>query len=70
VAYRMYDTAVTNFVWVTLPDPLTVNVATGATYRLELGVRREQFTADTYETTIEVLSDQGTRVRIPLSATR
>jgi hypothetical protein len=70
LAYRVYDPGVTNFVWVTLPDPLTVNVATGATYRLELGVRREQFTADTYETTIEVLSDQGTRVRIPLSATR
>lgn len=70
LAYRVFDPSVTNFIWAGLPDPLTAEVATGSTYRLQLGVRREQFIADTYETTVEVISDQGTRVRIPLTASR
>jgi hypothetical protein len=70
LAYYTFDDTVTNFVWKDLPDPLAVQVTTGTTYRLELGVRRELFTGSTYETTIEVISDLGTRVRIPLSASQ
>ena len=68
LAYYTFDSAAMNFVWKPLPDPLTLQVSAGETRKVQLGVRREQFTGDAYETTIEVISDQGTRVRIPLSA--
>lgn len=70
LAYWTFDTTTSSVVWQDLPDPLVIDVGTGAVARLRLAVRREDFASDTYETTIEVVGDQGTRVRIPLSASR
>lgn len=54
--------------WPALPDPLTVSLAAGESYTLRLAVRREQVSGDVYETVIDITSDIGTRVRLPLSA--
>lgn len=57
----------TEILWDPLPDPLTFTLAPGESRTLRLAVRRELFTADVYETVIEVTGG-GTRVRIPLTA--
>jgi len=49
-------------------DGLYLVLEPGETHTVRLAVRREEFEDDILETTIEVLSDLGTRVRIPLSA--
>lgn len=55
--------------WTSL-DSLDVGVASGTTFQLRLAVVREEFASDVYETTVQVTSDQGTRVRIPVRADR
>ena len=54
--------------WIPLPDPLAISLGAGESYTLRLAVRREQFSSEVFETVIEIASDSGTRVRLPLSA--
>ncbi len=54
--------------WDPLPEPLVVPLAAGESVTLRISVRREAFAAEVYETVIEVTSDIGTRVRLPLTA--
>jgi len=69
LAYRHYDTNAIDFVWLPLPDPLTVALDAGSAYDLRLAVCREAFAAEVYETTLQIISDHGARYRVPLSAT-
>ena len=62
-----FDTNTLTVVWEDLPNPLTLSVPTGAVTRVRLGVRREEFPDESYETTIEVTGDLGTRVLVPLT---
>jgi hypothetical protein len=67
ISYWTFDTNTSTVVWADLPNPLTLSVPTGTVTRVRLGVRREEFPGDSYETTIEVTGDLGTRVLIPLA---
>lgn len=68
VAYWSQNPGTGEQIWTDLPDPLEINVAAGQTYTLRLAIQRNEIAGGLYETTIEVLADSGTRVRIPLRA--
>jgi hypothetical protein len=54
--------------WPALPSPLLVSPAAGATTRLRLAVRRQDFTSTNYASILEVRDGLGTRLLVPVSA--
>lgn len=68
VAYGSQDPGTGAMVWADLPDPLVVDLAAGESRAVRLSIQREEIAGGLYETTIEVIADTGTRVRIPLRA--
>ena len=54
--------------WPALPSPFGVAPAAGATTRLQLGVRRQDFTLTNYSSVLEVRDGAGTRLLVPVSA--
>jgi hypothetical protein len=68
IAYWSFNNAQNVPEWLPIPDPLTIPLAAGETHTVRISVLRDQFTDTMHETTLEVESDSGTRVRIPLSA--
>lgn len=68
VAYWTQNESTGEQIWTDLPDPLTLNLPAGSSYRLRLAIQRDEIAGGLYETTLEVESDTGTRVRIPLRA--
>jgi hypothetical protein len=67
-SYWTFDTNVDEVVWLDLPDPLTVTIGTGVTHRLRLAVNRGAISGDSYDTVLQVISDTGMRVRLPVTA--
>ena len=67
-SYWTFDTNVDEVVWLDLPDPLTVTIAAGVTHRLRLSVNRGAISGDSYDTILQVISDTGMRVRLPVHA--
>ncbi|MBN1672130.1 MAG: hypothetical protein JXR37_13910 [Kiritimatiellae bacterium] len=70
LTYWTFDTNTSQVVWAALPDPLQLTLGAGESHALRLAVRRELFSGDTYETTVEISSDQGMLYWIPLAAAR
>ncbi|HMP89951.1 MAG TPA: hypothetical protein PJ991_07110 [Kiritimatiellia bacterium] len=68
LTYWTFNTTLAQVEWLPIPDPLTMSLAPNETYTLRLAVNRNDFVDNQYFTTIQVESDSGTRVRIPLSA--
>lgn len=68
INYWTFNTGLGIAEWLPLPEPLVINLAGGASHTLRIAVDRDSFTQPTHETTIQVESDSGTRVRIPLTA--
>ena len=68
LTYWTFNTVLAQVEWLPIPDPLTMTLAPNETYTLRIAVNRNDFTANEHFTTIQVESDSGTRVRIPLSA--
>jgi len=54
--------------WPSLPSPLIVAPAAGATIRLRLAIRRQEFTSTNYTSLLEVRDGVGTRLLVPVSA--
>jgi hypothetical protein len=50
-----------------LSSPLTVNLDAGTTHLIRLALRRENITGTLFETTLEVNTDLGTRVHVPVT---
>jgi len=68
LAYWTFNANLAQVEWLPIPDPLTLTLAPNETYTLRIAVNRNDFTGDEHFSTIQVESDSGTRVRIPLSA--
>lgn len=68
VAYWSQNESTGEQLWTDIPDPLSFTLPAGATYVLRLAIQRDEIVGGLYESTIEVVADNGTRVRIPLRA--
>jgi hypothetical protein len=54
--------------WLRLPQTLVTNVPPGGTTQLELGIQRSQMIAGSYATVLEVNNNNGTLLRVPVTA--
>ena len=54
--------------WPALPSPFAVSPAAGATTRLRLAVRRQDFTSANYASVLEIRDGAGTRLLVPVNA--
>lgn len=60
--------AVSADTWLALPNPLTINVATGGESRLPLGIRRADFALSEFDHVLQITSAVGSRWLIPVTA--
>lgn len=70
LSYWTFNTNTLAVEWLPLPDPLAFTVEASGAYSLRIAIDREAMAGATYETTLEVIGDQGTRVRIPVTASK
>jgi hypothetical protein len=70
VAYYRFAPGDLNPAWLDLPQNQPFPLAAGATLNLHLAVRRGQMTGTNYTTVFQITDGQGTRVLVPVSASR
>lgn len=70
LAYYQFAPGDLNPAWVDLPQVQPFSVDPGATRNLSLAVRRGQMTGTNYSTVFQITDGQGTRILVPVSASR